>query len=229
MPKLIDLSQEIYQGMKVFKGHLKTVVFDHMTHEETEGFLESDLSYATKGIMINDNGPTHVDSFSHLKPGAESIAEMPLDLFWGTGICLDLSDAGDNEYITPEQMDAALDKSSQDLQPNDVLLIHTGHYERYQGTMEYTNKYPGLDADAGEWIREKQVKVFGVDNPSPDNPISPTYPVHLMCREHKMTHYENLCNLGELLDRRFTFFGFPLKVRGAHGGPTRAVAMLDED
>jgi len=27
--------------------------------------------------------------------------------------------------------------------------------------------------------------------------------------------------------RRFTFVGFPLKVIGAHGGPTRAVAILD--
>lgn len=228
MPRLVDLSQEIYQGMRIYRGHLKTVVFDHMTHDETLGMFESDLSYATKGIMINDNGPTHVDSFSHLIPGAESISEMPLELFWGTGICLDLSHKGDNEYITPDDMDLALQKSTQELRPGDVLLIHTGHYEKYKDTAEYTNKYPGLDGDAGEWIREKRVKIFGVDNPSPDNPISTTYPVHLMCRDHKMTHYENMCNLGELLDTRFTFFGFPLKVRGAHGGPTRAVALIED-
>lgn len=229
MPRVVDLSQEIYQGMVIYRGHLKTVVFDHMTHDETLGMFESDLSYATKGIMINDNGPTHVDSFSHLNPTAESIAEMPLDLFWGSGMCLDLSHKKDNEYVTPSDMDEALERSTQDLRPGDVLLIHTGHYERYRDTAEYATKYPGLDGDAGEWIRGKQVKVFGVDNPSPDNPISRTYPVHLMCRQHKMTHYENMCNLGELLDKRFTFFGFPLKVRGAHGGPTRAVAILDEE
>ena len=49
----------------------------------------------------------------------------------------------------------------------------------------------------------------------------------MMCREHHITHYENLTNLDQLIGKRFTFFGFPLKVIGAHGGPTRAVALLD--
>ena len=34
MTKAIDLTQEIYQGMPVFPGHLKTVIWDHATHEE---------------------------------------------------------------------------------------------------------------------------------------------------------------------------------------------------
>jgi len=48
-----------------------------------------------------------------------------------------------------------------------------------------------------------------------------------MCREHRITHYENLANLGELIGKRFTFVGFPIKLIGGHGGPTRAVALLD--
>lgn len=227
MKKLVDLSQEIYQGMPIFPSHLQTVVFDWATHEKTSGAFESDMSYATKGILINDNGPTHVDSFSHLIPGGESIAEMPLDLFWGQGLCLDLSFKGDNEYITPEDLEGALAKSTQEWREGMVMLLHTGHAEKYKDQADYSLKYPGLDAEAAEWIREKNPKVFGVDNPSPDNPVSRTYPVHLMCRKHKMTHYENLCNLGELLDQPFMFYGFPLKVREAHGGPTRAVAMIE--
>ena len=34
--KIIDLSQEIYTGMPVYPGHLKTVIFTHVSHEETE-------------------------------------------------------------------------------------------------------------------------------------------------------------------------------------------------
>ncbi len=29
------------------------------------------------------------------------------------------------------------------------------------------------------------------------------------------------------MNTRFTFVGFPLKLIGAHGGPTRAVALVD--
>jgi hypothetical protein len=32
---LIDLTQEIYQGMNVYPGHLKTVIWEHASHAET--------------------------------------------------------------------------------------------------------------------------------------------------------------------------------------------------
>jgi kynurenine formamidase len=34
--------------------------------------------------------------------------------------------------------------------------------------------------------------------------------------------------LTAVVNSRFTFIGFPLKVVGAHGGPTQAVAIVDE-
>ena len=34
--KIIDLSQEIYQGMPVYPGHLKTVIWTHLSHEECQ-------------------------------------------------------------------------------------------------------------------------------------------------------------------------------------------------
>ena len=81
--RLIDLSQDIYEGMKVYPGHLKTVQFEHATHEETAPRFEGGFSFQTTGFMLNDNGPTHVDSFSHLDPdpSADTIEKMPLDLF----------------------------------------------------------------------------------------------------------------------------------------------------
>ena len=72
------------------------------------------------------------------------------------------------------------------------------------------------------------MKVFGVDSPSPDNPISRTYPVHMMCRARHITHYENLANLDQVVGRRFTFAGFPLHIRDGTGSPVRAVAIVED-
>jgi kynurenine formamidase len=63
-------------------------------------------------------------------------------------------------------------------------------------------------------------------SPTPDNPASTSYPCHMMCRREHITHYENLANLDQVVNTRFTFAGFPLKLVGAHGGPTRAVALV---
>lgn len=228
MGRFVDLSQEIYQGMLVYPGHLKTVIWDHHTHEETAHVFESDFTYASKGLLLSDHGPTHVDAISHLdaRPDAPTIDAMPLETFTGPGTCIDISSTPPREYCTAQDMDRAVEAAGSLLEPGDVLLLRTGAYERYHGRPEYTSQYPGLDESACEWLVEHEVKVFGVDSPSPDNPASRIYPVHLMCRERGMTHFENLANLGELVGKRFRFFGFPLKVRGGHGSPVRAVAEL---
>ena len=227
--RLIDLSQPIYEGMKVYPGHLKTVTFQHATHEETSPRFTSEFSFQTWGFILNDNGPTHVDSFSHLDPdpGAETIDQMDLSLFYGPAICLDVSEFPPRTDIESDHLDQALERSGLTLEPGDHCFFHTGTYDRHHDKPEYLTEFAGLGASACDWILERQIGTFGVDSPTPDNPASTVYPVHLMCRHQRKTHYENLV-LTEVVDKRFTFVGFPLKVVGAHGGPTRAVALLDD-
>jgi kynurenine formamidase len=225
---MVDLSQEIYQGMPVYPGHLNTVIWEYHSHENTLGVFESDLSYATKGIILSDHGPTHVDSLSHFDPASDAtIDRMDLARFWGPAICIDISDAGPGEDVEPDRLDASLAASGQELRPGDILLLRTGNWERNGGTDAYLSQYPGLSAAGAEWLVAAGVKAFGVDTPTPDNPTSHTYPVHLMCRREGLHHYENLGALDQVVDRRFTFIGLPLRFRGGHGSPVRAVALLD--
>ncbi len=50
----------------------------------------------------------------------------------------------------------------------------------------------------------------------------------MMCRAKHITHYENLANLDQVVGRRFTFAGFPLRIRGGTGSPVRAVAIVED-
>ena len=229
MTRLIDLSVDIYQGMNVYPGHLKTVVFQHATHEETSQRFEGGFSFQTMGFMLNDNGPTHVDAFSHFNPSPEALTidRMPLDLFYGDAICLDVSSREPQTDIDAEHLERALTSSGLELRQGDILLLYTATFNRYGDTPEYLSQFPGLGESGSAWLVEKGVKTFGVDTPTPDNPTSRTYPCHMMCRRHSITHYENLANLDQVAGQRFTFIGLPLKLRGGHGGPTRAIAVLE--
>ena len=229
--RIIDLSQEIYEGMPVYAGHLETKVWQHHTFADTAPNFDSDFAYQSLGVTFCDHGPTHVDALSHLdpRPGAPTIDQMDLGQFCGDGTCLDVSGVAPREYVTAEHLESALQESAVELsrgrraaaahRVGRALRRHPGVHDAVPGAR------PGAPAD---WLRERRPKVFGVDSPSPDNPADRIYPVHLFSRESGITHYENLANLGEVAGRRFRFFGFPLRIRGGHGSPVRAVAMLDD-
>jgi kynurenine formamidase len=229
--EFIDLSQDIYQDMMVYPGHSKTALWQHSTHEETAERFEGGFSFQTLAFTMNDNGPTHVDSFSHLDPraGALTIDEMPLVMFYGPAVCLDVSHVPPRTDITADHLRAANKASAAQVGRGDIVLLHTADWNRHGGTRAYLTEFPGLGESGAEWIVSEGVKTFGVDSPTPDNPASRIYPCHMMCRRAEITHFENLANLDRVLNRRFIFAGFPLKLRGAHGGPTRAVAIIDEE
>jgi kynurenine formamidase len=230
MPRIVDLSQDIYTGMMVYPGHLKTVLFDHATHTETAPRFDSGFSFQTKGFLLNDNGPTHVDSFSHLDPdpSAQTIDQMPLELFYGDAVCVDVTGAEPRTDIPVSRVEQGLADAGQEVRSGDILLFYTGTATKYGGTPEYVTEFLGLGADVADWIVDKGIKSFGIDTCTPDNPSSRIYPIHMMGRAHHITHYENLTNLDQVGGCRFTFIGLPLKLKGAHGGPTRAVAVLDD-
>src|SRR5258708_20778726 len=124
-------------------------------------------------------------------------------------------------------LDTIVAKAGVDVGKGEILIFCTGTFNRLQGIKEYDCQYPGLDETASMWLVEKGIKTFGVDSPSPDNPASRTYPCHMMCRKYGITHYENLANLDQVVGKRFTFIGFPLRIRGATGSPVRSVAVLE--
>jgi kynurenine formamidase len=228
--RIIDLSQEIYQGMPVYPGHLKTVVWTHMSHEECQRALGTGFSYETRGIMFCDHGPTHIDAVSHLsrKPDAPPVDKIPLEYCITSAICLDVSDIPQKKQFGRAKIEQELNRWKLRINKGDTVLFHTGHFARCYGKPEYMTDYPGLDREATEFIIDQGCVNFGVDSASPDMWYDKTYPCHTVCGERQITHIENLCNLDKLVGKRFTFIALPLKIRGGTGSPLRPVAILDE-
>jgi kynurenine formamidase len=230
MTKIIDLSQEIYQGMPVYPGHVKTVIWDNHIHEETGKMLKNKFSYATKGVLFSDHGPTHVDAISHIDPdpNAEAIHELPLEKFYTSAITLDMSDIPSDGFIRVSDLEGACKKANLSIQQGDTVLLYTGHFTRNYGTSQWLGEYPGLDYDATEWLGKLGVVNIGIDAPSIDNPLDKTFPSHNACIKYKLLNVENLADLRPVLGKRFQFIGLPLRIRGGTGSPIRAVAIVDE-
>ena len=84
-------------------------------------------------------------------------------------------------------------------------------------------------AEAVHWMADREVKIFGVETISPDLVyMTGAYTNHRACADVGITHYENLNNLKEVVNMRFQFYGFPLRLQPATGSPIRAVGIVED-
>ena len=231
MPELIDLSQEIYEGMPVFSGMPAVRMAVHATHEKWQGLPpEAGATPAVNRLELSEHTGTHVDALSHMgRPWrGQTIDAMPLAQFYTEGICLDLSHKGPNELIEISDLQAALAAAALSIQPGDTVLLYTDHYRRTFGTATWAEP-PGLSEDAARWLGSQGIAAFGVEAMSPGVRHVSNRAVHCVCGEMGFTHYEGLVNLHQLIGRgRFRFIALPLRIRGGSGSPVRAVAVVGE-
>lgn len=217
-----ELSQRIYTGMPVYPGHPKTVVWDHLTHEETR---RNGFSYAVKGLMLSDHTSTHVDSLSHIIPGDLPIADLPLDYFITPGVWVDVSFVPPRTYITDIDLLRALENAGVNIPPRSTFLYYTGA-SNYWGTPHYLTEYPGLNRKAAEFLADSGCINIGCDAVSIDNPADPSYPAHTVCKERKILNSENFVNIERIHSHRFWFLSLPLLITEGTGSPIRAVALV---
>ncbi|NMM47691.1 cyclase family protein [Marinigracilibium pacificum] len=231
MVEIIDLSQEIYEGMPVFKDLPQVKMSIHNSHEEWDGIVNPEKrTPAVHKLELGEHTGTHVDAINHMAKQYEghSIDKMPLSMFYTEGICLDFSHKQLNELIEHDEIQQACDSSNLEIKKGDTVLIYSDHYRKHFNTDDWGNG-PGISAEAARWLGNKEISAFGVETMSPGVRKISNKEVHYICGEIGFTHYENLVNLYKLIGRgRFRFIGLPLKIRGGTGSPVRAVAIFEE-
>ena len=230
MAEIIDLSQEIYSGMPVFKGLPQVSISMYASHEEWMGIENPEKQTpSVNKLELGEHTGTHVDALNHMSIEQEgkSIDTMPLSMFYTRGICLDLSSKGKKELIEIEDLTSALKQFDFTIEKGDTILIYTDHYRKFFRSEDWANG-PGLSAAATQWLGDKEIAAFGVETMSPGVSGVSNREVHRLCGVMGFTHYENLINLHLLVGRGcFQFIGLPLKIRGGTGSPVRAVAIFD--
>lgn len=226
--RLVDLTQDIYKGMPLFGIHQPTFIMVNQTHEESKAATGSDLGFYARNLLISEHCGTHSDAVLEFKPGGMDIVEMPLTHYYGSAICVDLSHKRYPEYIEIEDLKEVIAKSGQELRKGDIFLMYTGLYNREYPGEGYKNNHTGLSYEAAKWLAEQGVVNIGVDAPAIDQtPDDLTFAGHKVCGEYNITNTENLCNLDQVVNKRFLYFGLPLKIPGGTGSPIRAVALLE--
>lgn len=194
--------------------------------------------------LITHNG-THLDAPYHfastMNKGERAITidEVPLDWCFQPGVKLDFRHLEDGYVVTAEDVERELARIGHDLQPLEIVVVNTSAGKRY-GHDDFVDAGCGMGYEATMYLLERGVRLTGTDGWSWDAPFVHTREKYLetsnpglIWEGHKAgldigyCHLEKLHNLEVLPPTGFTIACFPVKIRAASAGWTRAVAIFD--
>ncbi|MCP5267105.1 MAG: cyclase family protein [Burkholderiaceae bacterium] len=195
--------------------------------------------------LITHNGthldaPWHFHSTMNRGERAITIDEVPLEWCFQPGVKLDFRHFDDGYVVTADDVRAELARIGHELAPLEIVVVNTRAGSRY-GFDDYVNSGCGMGYEATMYLLERGVRLTGTDAWSWDAPFvytadryretqDPTiiWEGHKAGRDIGYCHLEKLHNLESLPSSGFTVSCFPVKIRGASAGWTRAVAILDD-
>lgn len=202
--RIIDLSQPIHSGMPVYPG-------DSPVRLTQTRFLPRDY-HNNFQLESSMHVGTHIDGPQHLLNSDVTLSDLPLERFIGEGCLLDVR--GEREISwKPEYNHLVRDET--------IVLLYSGH-DQFYGTPGYYQNYPQVSLDFAQNLLARNIKLLGLDWPSPD-----VYPfqVHKALLAQNVYIIENLTNLQELLGNTFEVCALPLKLK-ADSALVRAAARL---
>lgn len=234
-----------------YLGHAETIgriqsFFPGLEPED----LPDAAGWALERVQLTTHNGTHLDAPYHFHPTmnhasgtpqrAWTIDEVPLSWCFAPGVKLDFRHFPDGYVANAADVQAELERVGHVLAEGDIVLVNTRAGSRY-GHDDYVEAGCGMGREATLYLLERGVHLTGTDAWSWDAPfvytrakVEATGNAGLIWEGHKAgrdigyCHLEKLHNLEALPPHGFTVICFPVKIRGASAGWTRAVAILDQ-
>jgi kynurenine formamidase len=203
-------------------------------------------AWAIERIALNTHNGTHLDAPYHFASTMDrgeraiTIDEVPLDWCMQPGVKLDFRHFADGYVVTAADVEAELARIGHTLSPLEIVVVNTAAGKRY-GQSDYVTAGSGMGLEATMYLLERGVRLTGTDGWSWDAPFAHTrehyaasgdagliWQGHKAGRQIGYCHLEKRHNLEALPATGFTICCFPVKIRAASAGWTRAVAIFDQ-
>jgi kynurenine formamidase len=207
--------------------------------------LPDGQSSAFEHVSLCTHSGTHLDAPWHFhstmnngKDASLTIDKVPLSWCFQPGVKLDFRHFTDGYVVTAKDIEDELRRINHKLQPLEIVLMNTSAGMRY-GYNDYFSKGCGMGREATLYLLGYGIRIAGTDAWSWDAPFIYTkqkyaetkdpkiiWEGHKAGRESCYCHLEKLHNLESLPATGFMVCCFPIKIKDASAGWTRAVAIL---
>ena len=254
--KIVDLSifleNDVVSDPEAYRPRIHYIDHKMSVPELTEFFpgldpadLPDEEAWAIERVELITHNGTHLDAPYHfastMNHGERAITIDEVDLEWcfQPGVKLDFRSFEDGYVVTAADVEAELARIGHSLSPLEIVVVNTRAGKRY-GHDDYVTAGCGIGYEATMYLLERGVRLTGTDGWSWDAPFVHTkerfletgdssliWEGHKAGRDIGYCHLEKLHNLEVLPPTGFTIACFPVKIRAASAGWTRAVALLD--
>lgn len=217
--KYFDLSQPVYEKCPGWPTY-------ELPSMRYEYFYPNDKVNAEQ-LTMNVHTGTHVDAPYHFFDDGATIDELPLDVFEGNAVIIDLCGIiAPGGSITVEH----LQQQCSAVEPGDIVLINTRWCYNRGFSKEYFRDWPYMTGEAALFLRELGVKGVATDCISLGGWEEGTgRPCHETLLGAGIWIIEELMFPQEFMKhKKCHFMAFPIKLKGFSGAPTRAVATIHE-
>jgi arylformamidase len=214
MKKYIDLTHRIEEDMVVFPGDPPPEFKEVLT-------LGQDMC-TVQSIRFNNHLGTHLDAPSHFIEGGMTVDKIPLESLIGTAVILDFTHKGKNDLITKEDLQAHKYR----ILPGSRVLIKTGWDVNFTSDTFYED-FPCLTQEAAELLASLEIKLLGMDTPSPSPLDDPGQAIHKTLLAAGIVILESLNNLTTIDRNQCQIIVSPPLIKDFSGAPCRVVAVLE--
>ena len=218
--EIFDISRALSNDLAPWPG-------DTPFHFELKWKMAEGATVNVGAINMGVHNGTHADATLHFDEGGDPIDRMPLDAYVGNAVVVDLTElfAGPKDELDRARQIgiADLDVFSSSIEQAPRLLLRTGVWKDSKVFPEWI---PVMAPDVPEWLRERKVKLLGLDLPSVDPIEAKKLSNHYALAAARIAIVESL-DLSEIEAGIYHFSALPLKIAGGDAGPVRAILWRD--
>ncbi|MDN4606629.1 arylformamidase [Sporosarcina highlanderae] len=201
--KWIDISQPLHNGIAEWPG-------DTPFHYEVK-FLKADTGSVNIGQMTTSmHTGTHIDAPFHYDNDGLKVDELPIDIYIGKARVIDVTGLESVGHSDLEQIDFG---------GAERILLKT--LSRPDADV-FPETYTFLRRDIGPLLKERGVRLLGIDTPSVDPELSKTLDAHHSLHDNGVLILENIV-LASVEPGDYELIALPLPIKGGDGSPVRAV------
>jgi arylformamidase len=213
--KIFDISRPLFDGLAPWPG-------DTAFHFELKWKISEGATVNVGAVTMGVHNGSHADAPFHFQQGENTIEKMPLEIYLGDAVVVDLSrkfETDRTQQITISDIEACADA----LKTIPRLLFKTGVWK---DSKVFPQWIPVMAADVPAWLGARKVKLIGLDLPSVDAIDAKNLVNHHALAAEGIAIVESL-DLGEVEAGTYHFSALPLPISGGDAAPVRAILWRD--